>query len=84
MERLMQEVPVRSLPPLLTAYPRTSKVSETPEGGLATIEAIYAAHRLLGRDTTSLLDHYHWGRQFVEQNEQFWPKTPICKHGSSK
>lgn len=73
MERLMREVPIRSLPPLTTAYPRTSKVSDDPEGGLATIEAIYAAYRLLGRDTTSLLDHYHWGEAFVEMNARFWP-----------
>jgi pre-rRNA-processing protein TSR3 len=73
MERLMASVPVRSLPPLKTAYPRSSKVSDDPEGGLATIEAIYAAYRLLGRDTTSLMDHYHWGDQFIAQNTEFWP-----------
>ena len=43
------------------------------EGGLATIEAIYAAYRLLGRDTTGLLDHYRWGSEFIELNRQFWP-----------
>ena len=73
MERLTASVPVRSLPPLVTAYPRSSKVKDDPEGGLATIEAIYAAYRLLGRDTTALLDHYHWGEQFVELNQSFWP-----------
>lgn len=73
MERLAASVPIRSLPPLITAYPRSSKVSDNPEGGLATIEAIYAAYRLLGRDTTQLLDHYRWGAQFVEQNAEFWP-----------
>lgn len=74
MERLTRNVPVRSLPPLLTAYPRSSKVSDDPEGGLATIEAIYAAYRILGRDTTSLLDQYHWGQKFVELNESSWPR----------
>lgn len=72
MERLMSSVPIRSLPRLTTAYPRSSKVSDDPEGGLATIEAIYAAYRILGRDTTSLLDHYHWGPQFVALNEGYW------------
>jgi pre-rRNA-processing protein TSR3 len=76
MEWLMASVPVRSLPPLKTAYPRSSKVSDDPAGGLATIEAIYAAYRLLGRDTTSLMDHYHWGDQFIEQNAEFWPVEP--------
>lgn len=72
MERQYAAIPVRSLPPIATAYPRTSKVSEDPDGGLATIEAIYAAYRLLGRDTAGLLDHYHWATEFVEQNQHFW------------
>lgn len=80
MERLVATLPVRSLPPLTTAYPRSSKVSDNPEGGLATIEAIYAAYRLLGRDTTGLLDHYYWGQQFVEQNRSFWPEAPVPRH----
>jgi pre-rRNA-processing protein TSR3 len=73
MQRAHAAVPVRSLPPLTTAYPRTSKVRSDPDGGLATIEAIYAAYRLLGRDTAGLLDHYHWAAEFVELNRQFWP-----------
>ena len=74
MERQHSDIPIRSLPPVVTAYPRTSKVSEDPDGGLATIEAIYAAYRLLGRDTTGLLDHYHWAAEFVERNQTFWPQ----------
>ena len=75
MERMFAAIPIRSLPPVVTAYPRASKVSEDPDGGLATIEAIYAAYRLLGRDTTGLLDHYHWATEFVESNQAFWPPT---------
>jgi pre-rRNA-processing protein TSR3 len=78
MERLAAAVPVRSLPPLVTAYPRSSKVSDNPDGGLATVEAIYAAYRLLGRDTATLLDHYRWASQFIEQNAEFWPpESPV-------
>jgi len=73
MQRAHAEVPIRSLPPLTTAYPRSSKVRTDPDGGLATVEAIYAAYRLLGRDTTGLLDHYHWATEFVELNRSFWP-----------
>jgi len=73
MERQHADIPIRSLPPIVTAYPRTSKVSEDPDGGLATIEAIYAAYRFLGRDTAGLLDHYHWAAEFVELNHSFWP-----------
>lgn len=84
IERLAASVPIRSLPPLVTAYPRSSKVSTDPEGGLATIEAIYAAYRLLGRDTTSLLDHYHWGQEFVEKNVSFWPDLKTSVPTASK
>ena len=73
MQRAHESIPIRSLPPLTTAYPRTSKVHTDPDGGLATIEAIYAAYRLLGRDTTGLLDHYHWAEQFITINRDFWP-----------
>ncbi|HEY0984742.1 MULTISPECIES: hypothetical protein [unclassified Schlesneria] len=82
MERLAATVPVRTLPPLVTAYPRSSKVLDNPEGGLATIEAIYAAYRLLSRDTTGLFDHYRWGAEFIEKNSQFWPPVPSCFQGS--
>lgn len=78
MERMFAGIPIRSLPPVVTAYPRTSKVSEDPDGGLATIEAIYTAYRLLGRDTSGLLDHYHWAAEFVEANRAFWPESGSC------
>ena len=77
MERMFADIPLRSLPPVVTAYPRTSKVSVDPDGGLATIEAIYAAFRLLGRDTAGLLDHYHWADEFVELNQAFWPRPAL-------
>jgi pre-rRNA-processing protein TSR3 len=68
MERAFASIPIRSLPPIQTAYPRTSKVMSDPEGGLATIEAIYAAYEILGRDTKGLLDHYHWATEFIALN----------------
>ncbi len=58
----------RSIPGnLQTAYPRVSRLFEDPEGGLASIEALYVARRLLGDDDPSLLDGYHWKEQFLEQ-----------------
>tara|TARA_B100000470_G_scaffold116392_1_gene89810 strand:+ start:600 stop:1106 length:507 start_codon:yes stop_codon:yes gene_type:complete len=68
MEPDYAELPVRSLPELQTAYPRTSKLFEDPTGGLATIEALWAAYRLMGRPTDKLLDHYQWAERFVEAN----------------
>ena len=68
MEPDYAEMPVRSLPELRTAYPRTSKLFGDPAGGLATIEALWAAYLLMGRPTDELLDHYQWAEQFIEAN----------------
>jgi pre-rRNA-processing protein TSR3 len=74
MEPFYDHVEVRSLPPVLTAYPRKSEVYPDPSEGLATIEALYTALRILQRDTTGLLDHYHWRKLFLERNG--WPTVP--------
>lgn len=70
MEAQYQDVPIRSLPAWKTAYPRVSKVFEDPDTGLATIEAIWLAYWCVGRDTTGLLDQYHWGPQFIDLNRE--------------
>ncbi len=56
----------RSLPPVPTAYPRISKVSEDPLGGLASVEALFFAHLLLGQREDSLLEGYYWREAFLE------------------
>ena len=58
----------RSLPPLLTAYPRKSQVFEDPERGLASIEALYAAVRILYGPRPELLEGYRWGDEFLRMN----------------
>ncbi|MBM4015990.1 MAG: hypothetical protein FJ293_13635 [Planctomycetes bacterium] len=68
MEPFFGELPVRSLPPWETAYPRVSKRADDPHGGLATIEALFAAQVALGRSTAGLLDHYHWRDAFLQRN----------------
>jgi len=61
----------RSIPGnVRTAYPRISKVFEDPEAGLASIEALYLARKLLGDDDPSLLDGYHWKDQFLQSLQQ--------------
>lgn len=56
----------RSIPGgLRTAYPRVSKVFEDPAAGLASIEALYVARKLLGDDDPTLLDDYHWKDDFL-------------------
>jgi pre-rRNA-processing protein TSR3 len=69
MEPDFADLPVRSLPPIWkSAYPRISKLTDDPAAGLATIEAIYVAHATLGRDTSRLLDQYHWRNEFLAAN----------------
>jgi pre-rRNA-processing protein TSR3 len=68
MQPQFAAVPTRSLPDWHTAYPRKSKTHADPDRGLATIEAIYLAYRILNRDTTGLLQHYFWADEFLRSN----------------
>ena len=52
-----------------TAYPRRQSDCPNPDQGLASIEAIFVAYKVLGRDTAGLLDNYYWKEQFLEKNE---------------
>ncbi len=40
---------------------------EDPTGGLASVEALYAAKRLLGDDDPDVLEGYHWREAFLAQ-----------------
>lgn len=65
----LPEINYRSLPPhYRTAYPRRQDDCPDPERGLASIEAIYVAYHLMGRDLSGLLDHYHWREEFLLKN----------------
>ena len=56
----------RSLPDAVrTAYPRVSKMHRDPAAGLASVEALYLARKLLGDDDLSLLDGYYWKDAFL-------------------
>jgi pre-rRNA-processing protein TSR3 len=68
MEKFFRDLPLRSLPRLQTAYPRVSRLYPDPQGGLATIEAVYTAYRLIGRPCGGLLDRYHWAAEFLARN----------------
>ena len=70
MEEDFLDVPVRTLPAWETAYPRTSKLFDDPLGGLATIEAVFAAYSIVGRDVSGLLDEYHWAEEFLKLNAE--------------
>lgn len=60
----------RTLPEVKTAYPRVSKLTPDPLGGLASIEALYLARLLLGQCDASLLDAYYWRTDFLENLAQ--------------
>ncbi len=70
MERDYAGLPVRSLGPWQTAYPRTSKLFEDPAAGLATIEALVAAYVQMGRPIDGLLDSYQWRAEFLDRNRE--------------
>ncbi|GHC05120.1 hypothetical protein [Cerasicoccus arenae] len=68
MEKIDGEPILRTLPMhVRTAYPRVSKIAEDPSRGLASVEALYLAKRLLGEDDPSLLEHYYWRQDFLRQ-----------------
>ncbi len=69
MARQVKEPVIRrSLPPhYRTVYPRRQDDCADPSRGLATVEALYIAYRITGRDASGLLDHYHWRDAFLSQ-----------------
>ncbi len=76
MERDFVDVPPRSLSGYRTAYPRVSKLGTDPGNGLASVEALYAAYRILGRPTEGVLDHYRWAAEFLALNGFAAPEPP--------
>ncbi|MBS0653608.1 MAG: hypothetical protein JSR39_08830 [Verrucomicrobia bacterium] len=59
----------RSIPSIyMTAYPRRQDDCSDPHRGLASVEALYIAYRLLDRPACGLLDGYHWKKDFLEKN----------------
>jgi pre-rRNA-processing protein TSR3 len=60
----------RSIPQgFKTGYPRRQTLCPDPEAGLASVEALYIAHLLMGKDVEGLLDGYHWREEFLGMNE---------------
>jgi len=69
-QQLRPQPEVRSLPShYRTAYPRRQSDCADPDTGLASIEALYIAYLLLGRNTEGLLDLYHWKSEFLQLNK---------------
>jgi pre-rRNA-processing protein TSR3 len=61
----------RSIPKgFRTAYPRCQNDCPNPDEGLASVEALYVAYLVLGRNPEGLLDGYYWKDQFLEKNKE--------------
>lgn len=69
-KQLPKTMAARSLPPCKTAYPRRQTDCPNPEEGLASIEALYLAHLILGRSIEGLLDYYYWKDSFLGCNQR--------------
>ena len=68
MRNHFPDLECRSLAGIRTAYPRCSRYGTDPDGSLATVEALYAACRLIGLPTEGLLEHYVWAKDFLASN----------------
>ena len=53
-----------------------SKRGTDPDNGLASVEALFAAYRILGRPTDGFLDHYHWAAEFLHLNGAVLADSP--------
>ena len=63
-------IEIRSLPDMfVTAYPRRQLDCPDPSKGLASIEALYIAYVLMGKNADGLLDNYYWKNDFLEKNQ---------------
>ncbi len=80
MKRVEGELPtlVKIPPVFVTSYPRKSKQEGLdPEGGLATIEALFIAAAFLGTWDESLLDKYHFKKDFLDWNLANWQQFKL-------
>ncbi len=81
-ERIKKQCPpmeMRSLPAgCRTAYPRRQTDCEDPEKGLASIEALYLAHLIVGKSVSGLLDAYHWKEEFLRSCQTTSTHEGLC------
>jgi pre-rRNA-processing protein TSR3 len=61
----------------VTAYPRKSKLNTDPDGGLATIEAMFIAAAFLGVWDETLFDKYHFGKDFLTLNAETFARFDL-------
>lgn len=65
-----QNLQKRTLPGhFRTAYPRRQEGCIDPARGLSSIEALFIAYQILGRESEGLLDRYYWKKDFLKINQ---------------
>lgn len=76
-EKITGEPLYRSLPQgIPTAYPRVSKIAKDPTAGLASVEALYLAKKMLDDDDPNLLEHYYWRETFIQSVLEHLTRKP--------
>ena len=83
LKRLSKPWPtLAKIPPCFqTAYPRKSKKPGVdPEGGLASIEALFVASAFLSTWDMNLLTEFHFKDKFLQINEENWKKYQLGKY----
>jgi pre-rRNA-processing protein TSR3 len=71
----------RRLPPLVSAYPRRSKIHPDPSQGLASVEALFVATLILGEPRHDLIERYRWREAFLAANRR--QLEPLLARSSS-
>lgn len=68
--KILETIPKRRIPSgFTTAYPRRQEDCKDPQVGLASIEALFIAYSVMGRNPEGLFDNYHWKEPFLKQNQ---------------
>jgi len=74
LEPQLKNVQRRSLPShLRTAYPRRQEDCRDAQRGLASVEALYAAYKILHRPCDNILNAYYWKINFMALNNYDTP-----------
>lgn len=82
LDRVVWAAPpvLAKIPPgFVTAYPRVGR--DDPNGGLATIEALFTAAALLGNWDPTLFSQYYFGRRYVELNAERFCELGVKEAG---
>lgn len=80
VQSLPQPAPLKVRIPegFVTAYPRVAKNNADPEGGFATIEALFIGAAFLGHWDTSLLREYYFADDFLQKNAKIFREYNIA------